>query len=91
VYALDAVPAGATLRSVTAEPSEAAGRPALQVALKESVRRNGRPGVDFVDQPTFVILPLELTAGRLDVDISSDLLDDAPDLARAFAGRSPTS
>lgn len=50
------------------------------------MRRDGSPGVDFVDQPTFVILPLDLAAGRLEVDISSDLLPDAPDYARAFAG-----
>ncbi|MGV8850155.1 MAG: hypothetical protein ACOH16_11490 [Propionibacteriaceae bacterium] len=86
VYALDALPAGATLRSVTAEPSDAAGRPALRVSLTETVRREGRPGVDFVDQPTFVILPLDLAAARLEVDVSSDLLPDAPGLSRAFAG-----
>ena len=86
VYALDALPAGATLRSVTAEPSDAAGRPALRVSLTETVRREGRPGVDFVDQPTFLILPLDLAAARLEVDISSDLLADAPGLSRAFAG-----
>jgi len=85
-YSLADVPAGATFRSVTAEPSDATGRPALRISLTEAVRYDGRPGVDFVDQPTFVILPLELEAGRLEVDISSDLLPDAPDYARAFAG-----
>jgi hypothetical protein len=85
-YALDGLPEDATLRSVTAEPSDAAGRPALRIALTEAVRRDGKPGVDFVDQPTFVILPLDISAGRLEVDISSDLLPDAPGLARAFAG-----
>ena len=85
-YALADVPPGATLRSVTAEPSDVAGRPALRISLTEAVRREGKPGVDFVDQPTFVILPLDLAAGRLEVEISSDLLPNAPDHARAFAG-----
>ena len=86
LYPLADVPPGATLRSVTAQPSDVGGRPALRISLTEAVRRDGRPGVDFVDQPTFVILPLELEAGRLEVDIRSDLLPDAPDYARAFAG-----
>ena len=85
-YALTEVPPRATLRSVIAEPSDVAGRPALRISLTEAVRRDGTAGVDYVDQPTFVILPLELEAGRLEVDISSDLLPDAPGHARAFAG-----
>lgn len=86
VYAFDALPEGASLRSVAAEPSRAAGRAALRVSLTEAVRRLGAPGVDFVDQPTFVVLPIDLAAGRLDVDIHADLLLDAPDYARGFAG-----
>ena len=86
LYALDTIPEGVTLRSVTAEPSTAAGGPGLRIALTEAVRRDGKPGVDFIDQPTFVILPLDVSAGRLEVDISSDLLPDAPGLARGFAG-----
>lgn len=85
-YALDAIPEGATLRAVAAEPSGEAGRPALRTSLTEAVRRDGKPGVDFIDQPTFVILPLDVSAGRLEVDICSDLLPDAPELARGFAG-----
>jgi hypothetical protein len=86
MYALADVPTGATLRSVTAEPSDAAGRPALRISLTEAVRRNGTAGVDFVDQPTFLLLPLDVSAGRLEVDLIADLLPDAPDYARAFAG-----
>ncbi|HSN12444.1 MAG TPA: hypothetical protein VLS51_10075 [Propionibacteriaceae bacterium] len=56
------------------------------MALLEDVRVNGRPGVDFVDQPTFVVLPTRLGAGRVEVDICSDVLPDAPDYARGFAG-----
>ncbi|MHB1010513.1 MAG: hypothetical protein ACYC1E_15065 [Propionibacteriaceae bacterium] len=85
-YRLDSLPSGSTLRSVTAEPSTAAGRPALRVSLTEAVRRDGRPGVDYVDQPTFVVLPVEMVGGRIQVDICSDLLPDAPEYARAFAG-----
>jgi hypothetical protein len=83
---LDALPYEAVLRSVTAEPSDAAGRPALRIMLTEAVRRDGTAGVDFVDQPTFLILPGDLAAGRVEVDLSSDLLPDAPNFARGFAG-----
>jgi hypothetical protein len=85
-YPLDTLPDGVTLRSVTAEPSDAAGPPALRVSLTQAVRGDGEPGVDFVDQPTFVILLNDLAAARLEVDISADLLPDAPDYARGFAG-----
>ncbi|HET7724699.1 MAG TPA: hypothetical protein VFK68_08675 [Propionibacteriaceae bacterium] len=85
-YPLDALPDGATCRSVSAQPGSYEGRAALRVALPEHVRVHGRPGVDFIDQPTFVILPIQLGEGRIEVDICSELLPDAPDYARGFAG-----
>ena len=44
------------------------------------------PGVDFIDQPTFVQIPARFTTGRISVDIASRVLPDAPELARGFAG-----
>jgi hypothetical protein len=84
-YALDEVPQGSILWSVTAEPSVVDDRPATRIALTEDVRR-GTPGVDFIDQTTFLVVPTQLSAGRVEVDLVSDLLPDAPELARGFAG-----
>ena len=42
--------------------------------------------MDYVDQPTFVILPVMLRTGRITVDILSRLKSGAPEFARAFAG-----
>jgi hypothetical protein len=83
---LDKVPAGAIRRSVTAAPGHAAGRDSLQVSLTDEVARNGRLGVDFGDQPTFVIIPADFITGVIEVDILSRLTPEAPDFARAFAG-----
>lgn len=48
--------------------------------------RDGRPGVDYVDQPTFVRVPADFRDGTLEVDILSRLTATAPPDARAFAG-----
>lgn len=84
-YALDVLPEGSVPRSVSAEPAVVGNRTGVRIALTEEVRR-GTPGVDFIDQPTFLILPTHLAAGRVEVDILSDLLPDAPEYARGFAG-----
>jgi hypothetical protein len=70
---------------VVAEPAVVGDRTGVRIALTEAVRR-GTPNVDFIDQPTFLVLPTQLTAGRVEVDVVSDLLPDAPDFARGFAG-----
>ena len=51
---LTELPADARLRSVSAEPATIDGRPALSVRLTDAVADHGTPGVDYVDQPTFV-------------------------------------
>lgn len=79
------IPAGAVARGVTAKPDMIDGRPALRLALDEPTRA-GEPGIDFVDRPTFLILPVTAAAGRIAVSIRSGLLPDAPDYARGFAG-----
>jgi hypothetical protein len=82
---LDWVPVGAMRRSVTASVVDAAGRPALRVELEAEVA-SGTYDVDFVDMPTFVIIPSDFQDGTISVDIFSDLASDAPDYARGFAG-----
>ena len=85
-HSLAALPDGATLRSVTATPTTHENRPALRVELTDDVTFNGQPGVDYVDQPTFVIVPATFRTGRLEVDICSRLNGKGPADARAFAG-----
>lgn len=82
---LDWVPVGAMRRSVTASVVDTAGRLALRVQLESKVS-SGTYNVDFVDMPTFVIIPSDFRDGTISVDIFSDLASDAPDYARGFAG-----
>ena len=86
VYDLASLPTGSTLRSVTAVPTAIAGRRALRVELTDEVVRRGQPGIDYVDMPTFVILPVDLTNGTIAVDVLSRLNHTAPNYARGFAG-----
>jgi len=85
-YPLADLPVGAELRSVTAIPAQVDGRAGLQVQLTDEVAHGGRPGVDYVDQPTFVIIPAEFRTGTIAVDLRAGLTVDAPDYARGFAG-----
>ncbi|MGN7149263.1 family 16 glycoside hydrolase [Arthrobacter sp. SAFR-179] len=82
---LDRLPGGASLRSVTAFAGEIEGRKGLRVGLTGEAAA-GVPGVDYIDQPTFVLLPAAFENGVIEVDILSRLTADAPDYARAFAG-----
>ncbi|HEU4547122.1 MAG TPA: hypothetical protein VFR88_12590 [Microlunatus sp.] len=83
---LTELPADARLRSVSAEPATIDGRPALSVRLTDAVADHGTPGVDYVDQPTFVIIPADFTTGTIEVDVRAGLTSTAPDYARGFAG-----
>lgn len=85
-HPLDALPPEAELRSVTSRPAAVDERRVLQVQLAEEVVAHGVPGVDFIDQPTFVIIPADFTFGTLSVDLRSGLAPAAPDYARTFAG-----
>jgi hypothetical protein len=60
-------------------------RPCLRIALDQTTRA-GKPGVDYVDQPTFLLLPEVMEDGVITVDLCGDLLPDAPDYARGFIG-----
>jgi hypothetical protein len=86
VYELAELPEESTLRSVTALPAEIAGRRALRVELTDEVTLQGKPGVDYVDMPTFVIIPADFTNGTIEVDILSRLNGKGSADARAFAG-----
>ena len=85
-YDLTTLPDGAELRSVVATPATLDGRQVLRVSLTDEVTVNGVAGVDYVDQPTFVILPVAFENGTLEVDFCSGLNALAPDYARGFAG-----
>lgn len=83
---LTQLPVAATLHSVDAVPTTIAGRAALRVQLTADVVADGIPGIDFIDAPTFVMLPVEFSEGVIEFDLLSRLTPDAPDYARAFAG-----
>ena len=85
-YDLTTLPEGAELRSVVATPATLDGRQVLRVSLTDEVTVNGVAGVDYVDQPTFVILPVPFENGTLEVDVCSGLNALAPDYARGFGG-----
>jgi hypothetical protein len=84
-YDLATLPPGAMPYRVTAEPADYKGRKALKVALTEAVR-NGRPGIDFGDTASFVILPIAFRNGTIEVDVLGRLAPQGPPDARAFAG-----
>ena len=86
MHSLTKMPEGSKLRAVTAVPAEVAGRRALRVELTDAVTLEGKPGVDYVDMPTFVIIPASFTNGTFEVDILSRLNGKGPADARAFAG-----
>lgn len=61
------------------------GRPCLRLAL-DAASRAGKLGVDYVDQPSFLLLHQVVTDGMVEVDVCARLLPDAPDYARGFIG-----
>ncbi len=83
---LTKLPEGSELRSVTAVPTEVSGRRALRVELTDAVTLQGMAGVDYVDMPTFLIIPASFENGTIEVDILSRLNGRGPADARAFAG-----
>ena len=84
-FDLTTLPPGASLRSVSAAPTTIAGRNALRVELTESVSA-GVYGVDYVDMPTFAVLPAEFENGTISVDLLARVNGHAPEIARGFAG-----
>jgi hypothetical protein len=82
---LSGLPDQAILQGVTAGPATVHGRAALRVALSEQAKA-GTYGLDYVDEPTFVLLPLDFKDGVIEVDLLGRLLPDAPEYARAYIG-----
>lgn len=62
------------------------GQSVIRISLTDVITRNGIPGKDYVDQPTFLLLPHTFERGTISVSICSGLRPDAPDYARGFAG-----
>src|SRR5690349_3856040 len=85
-HSLADLPDGARPHRVTARPADIPGRPCVRVELPDDVTFHGQPGVDYVDQPTFLIVPGGFTTGTLSVDVWSRLNGKGPADARAFAG-----
>lgn len=85
-HPLDRLPSDAVLRAVTATPDVIGGRPCLRVELEDEVTRTGVPFVDYIDQATFVELPVEMTTGRIEVDVMARLNGKTDFDARGFAG-----
>ncbi len=47
---------------------------------------HGRPGIDYIDQPTFLIIPATFTTGTVGVDVWSRLNGKGIPASRGFAG-----
>lgn len=67
-YDLKKLPESTRANGVDVEEVENKGRAALSVALDSTIRA-GEPGVDFVDQPTFLLFPEIMTDGAIEVDM----------------------
>lgn len=66
---------------VTSRTAVLHGRQALRVVLEPGLGPD-----EMIDKPTFVIVPVTLANGVIDVDILSRLVPDAPPISRGFAG-----
>jgi hypothetical protein len=84
-YDLKSLPANSSSNKVEVYPSQINGRDALRIAL-DAKSRAGTFGIDFVDKPSFVLLPDVATHARIEVDVCARLLPDAPPYARGFIG-----
>ncbi|GAA3695709.1 hypothetical protein GCM10022204_09440 [Microlunatus aurantiacus] len=85
-HALTDLPDGAVAHRVTARPADVGGRRAVAVELPDEITRHGRPGIDYVDQPTFLIIPTTFSTGTIAVDVWSRLNGKGMPDSRAFAG-----
>ncbi|MGW9111738.1 hypothetical protein [Microbacterium sp. NPDC055683] len=61
------------------------GRGVMRIRL-DARRENGIEGVDYVDQPTFLVLPGNLDRGVVEVDIRASIREGVSELSRGFAG-----
>lgn len=84
-YDLGMLPERARPLSVTANLITMGGWQALRVTLTDKASE-GEPNVDFIDMPTFLMIPGNFKNGTISVNLFSKLRDDAPAYARGFAG-----
>ena len=87
-FDLSSVPDGAVLRSVVAKPGRVVHRNGLRVSLTAAAVARV-PEIDYIDRPTFVMLPVTFERGRIAVDLHSQLTASAPDYARGCRDRLP--
>jgi hypothetical protein len=81
IHSLHEIPQGARANKV-----EVSSTPqGLRIVLDQASRA-GQFGVDFVDKPSFLLLPEVMENGVIEVDLRGSLLPDAPDYARGFIG-----
>jgi hypothetical protein len=85
-HTLTDLPDGAVAHRATARAAEVGGREAVRVELPDEVSLHGRPGIDYLDQPTFLIIPAAFTTGTIAVDVWSRLSGKGLPDSRAFAG-----
>ena len=85
-HALTDVPEGAIESGVTARTAHIDGRSVLRLELTDEITTHGIPGVDYVDQPTFLRLPSRFRTGSITVEIMSRLNHKTAFESRAFAG-----
>lgn len=64
---------------------EAGAAGVVRVRL-DPLREAGVPGIDYVDQPTFLILPDVIDEGTISVDIRSTIRPGVSEMSRGFAG-----
>ncbi|MGP9790922.1 hypothetical protein [Roseinatronobacter sp. NSM] len=84
-YPLDIIPQGSVKNKIIAVQAKLDGRNTLRISLDEDSRL-GKFGVDFVDKPSFLLLPYVLEDGVIEIDLCARLLPDAPEYARGFIG-----
>ena len=68
IHSLQDLPNGARPNKIEVAATHL-GRPCLRLAL-DAASRAGKPQVDVVDQPSFLVLPEGLTDGTIEVELA---------------------
>jgi hypothetical protein len=86
-FPLDALPPGAVARDVVASAAHIGSRKAVRIELSEEALRPGLLGrLRYVDEPTYLALPIDFTNGTIKVDLYGKLNGKGSRDARAFIG-----
>jgi hypothetical protein len=87
VLPLDVVPTGAVAHDVVATTALIGQRKAVRIELSEEAMRSGSAGrLRYVDEPTYLALPIEFGDGTISVDLYGKLNGKGSRDARAFIG-----